>query len=114
MLRFADDIAIKAQDEMNLKRTLESSDDILKINYKMEINRKKTGAMVCSKDAENLNIKMDGDALKQVPKFKNLGNIFTEDGENKEDIIQRVKEAKIMFNNKKQLLCSNCLILEIK
>ena len=38
MLRFADDIAIIAQDEINLKRALESLDYILKNNYKMKIN----------------------------------------------------------------------------
>jgi hypothetical protein len=70
--------------------------------------------MSYSKYAENINIKMDDDALKQVPKFKNVGSTFREDVENKEDIIQRVKEPKIMFNNKKQLLCSNNLVLEIK
>jgi len=70
--------------------------------------------MVCSKDPENTNIKMDDDALKQVPKFKYLSTIFTEDGKNKEDIIQRIKEAKVMFNNKKQLLCLNNLSLEMK
>jgi hypothetical protein len=41
MLRFADDIAIIAQDEINLKTALESVDDILKSNYKIKINRKK-------------------------------------------------------------------------
>ena len=30
-----------------------------------------------------------------------LGSIFTEDGKNKEDIIQRIKEAKVMFNKQK-------------
>jgi len=69
--------------------------------------------MVCSKDFENINIKVDDDALKQVQKFQYLCSIFTEDGKNKEDIIQRIKEAKIMFNNKTQLLCSNNLSLEI-
>ena len=44
--------------------------------------------MVCSKDPENMNIKMDDNALKQVPKFKYIGSIFTEDGKSKEDIIQ--------------------------
>ena len=29
-------------------------------------------------------------------------------------IIQRVKESKVMFDNEKQLLCSNNLSLEIK
>jgi len=28
------------------------------------------------------------DALKQVPKFKYLGSIITEDGKSKEDVIQ--------------------------
>jgi len=62
--------------------------------------------------SENINIKMDDDALKQVPKFRYLVSIFIEDGEIKEDIIQRIREAKVMFNNKKQLLCSNNLSLK--
>ena len=70
--------------------------------------------MICSKDFENIDIKMDDSALKQVPKFKYLGSIFTEDGKNKEDIIQRIKEAEVMFNNKKQLQCSKYLSLEMK
>jgi hypothetical protein len=41
ILRFADDKAIRAQDEINLKRTLESLDYILKSTYKIRINRKK-------------------------------------------------------------------------
>ena len=39
MLKFADDIAIIAQDEINLKRALDSLDDILKSNYRMKISR---------------------------------------------------------------------------
>jgi len=66
MLRFADDIAITAQDEINLKRALESLDDILKSNYKVQINWIKTEVIVCSKDPKNTNIKMDDEALKQV------------------------------------------------
>ena len=57
--------------------------------------------MVCSKYFENINIKMDDKVLKQVPKFKWLGGIFTENRKNKEGIIQRVIEAKGTFNNKK-------------
>jgi len=114
MLRFADDIAIIGQDEINLKRTLESLDGILKSNYRMKIKREKTEVMVCSKDFENINIKIDDNALKQVPKFKDLGSTIAEDGKKKEDVIQRIKEDKVMFNNKKQPLCSNNLSLEMK
>ena len=41
MVRFADDIVIIAQDEIDLKRTLENLDDILKSNYRMKINWRK-------------------------------------------------------------------------
>jgi len=70
--------------------------------------------MVRSKTPENINIKTDKDALKQVTKFKYPGSIFAEDGKNKEYIIQRIQEAKVMFNNKNQLLCSNNFSLEMK
>ncbi len=107
VVRFADGTVIIAQDEINLKRILISLDDILKSNYKMKINRENKEVMVCSKDFENINIKMDDNTLKQVPKFKYLFSTIREDRENKKCIMQRIKEAKVMFNNKKQLLCSN-------
>jgi hypothetical protein len=37
---------------------------------------------------------MVSDGLNQVPEFKYLGSIFTEDGKNK-NIIQGIKEAKL-------------------
>jgi hypothetical protein len=68
--------------------------------------------MVCSTDPENINIKMDDDALRQVPKFKYLGSIltgniltgsiFTESGKNKEEIITRIKEAKAICSRNDQ------------
>ena len=63
----------------------------------MKINRKKTEVTVCSKDFENINIKMDDNALKQVPKFKCPDSIFIEDGKTKEELIQRIKEVKVIF-----------------
>ena len=66
----------------------------------LRLTGKKIEVLVCSKDSENINIKMDDDALKQVPKFKCLGSIFREDGKNKENTIQRIKDAKSLFNNK--------------
>jgi len=39
-LRFADDIVITVQDEINLKTALESLGDILKSNYKMKVTGK--------------------------------------------------------------------------
>jgi UDP-N-acetylglucosamine pyrophosphorylase len=62
--------------------------------------------MVCCKDPENINIELDDNALKQVPKFKFLGSIFTEDGKNTEEIIQRITEAKKLC----LLIKSNCSV----
>ena len=45
--------------------------------------------------------------------FTTYVSILIEDGKNKEDIIQWVKEAKIMFNSKNQLLCLNNISLEM-
>jgi hypothetical protein len=77
-----------AQEKINLKRALECLDDILKSNYKMKINRKKQKLWFAAKILKSIHIKMDDNALTQVPKFKYLGSIFTEDGRNKEDIIK--------------------------
>jgi hypothetical protein len=54
---------------------------------------------------------MEDDAIRHVTKFKYLRSIFTEDGKNKDDI-KRIKEDKLMFNNKQQLLCSNNIRLK--
>ena len=58
-----------------------------------------------------VNIRLHGATIKI--KKNSLCSIITQDMINK-DIIQRIKAAKVMFNNKKQLLCSNDLSLEIK
>ena len=72
---FADDISIRAQEEINCKTTLESFDDILKSNYEMKINKKKTEVTVCCNDPENIDTKMD-DSIKNVPKFKYRGSTY--------------------------------------
>ena len=91
MLRFADDIAIKAQEKINLKRALESLDEILNSNYRIKINRIKAEVIVCYKNRDNINIKLDDDIQKQVPKFKYLRSLFRLDEEHKEGTIQGKK-----------------------
>jgi len=46
----------------------------------MKINGKETEIVVCAKDLENIDIKIDDDALKQAPKIRCLVSLFTEDG----------------------------------
>ena len=71
--------------------------------------------MFCSKDPENINIKMNGEVLKQTSNFQYTGSIFKEDGGKiKKNVMQQVKGAKFMFNNKTQIPCSSNISLEIK
>ena len=56
----------------------------------------KTEVMVCSKDPKNIYIKTNEDVLTQVPKFKYISSILTEDGKNKGDIIQQIRDAKVI------------------
>jgi hypothetical protein len=48
-LRFADDIAFCAGNKDDLKNTLIAMNRILKNKYGMQLNKKKTKVMVCSK-----------------------------------------------------------------
>uniref|UniRef100_A0A8D8TI87 Craniofacial development protein 2 n=1 Tax=Cacopsylla melanoneura TaxID=428564 RepID=A0A8D8TI87_9HEMI len=106
MLRFADDIAVLAPDEFNLKRSLETMNEVFE-KYKMKINMKKTEILVCAKEREEVNIKINNEKIKQINTFKYLGSNITEDAKCTSDIKQRIALAKIAFNKKKTLLCSN-------
>jgi hypothetical protein len=75
-------------------------------NCKIKINMRKGKVKVCSKNPGNINIIMDDDTLNQVPKFKYLRSIFTEDVKNREGITQ-IKQPTVWFNNNQQIFCSN-------
>uniref|UniRef100_A0A8D8YBS6 Craniofacial development protein 2 n=1 Tax=Cacopsylla melanoneura TaxID=428564 RepID=A0A8D8YBS6_9HEMI len=106
MLRFADDIAVLAPDEFNLKRSLETMNEVFE-KYRMRINMKKTEILVCSKEREEVNIYVKEERIKQINTFKYLGSNITEDAKSTHDIKQRIALAKIAFNKKKSLMCSN-------
>ncbi|KAL1447695.1 hypothetical protein WDU94_012218 [Cyamophila willieti] len=113
MLRFADDIAVLAPDEINLKRSLETMHEVFE-KYKMKINMKKTEILVCSKEKEEVNIHVNNELIKQIETFKYLGSNITEDAKSTCDIKQRIAMAKIAFNKKKTLLCSNNISINIR
>jgi hypothetical protein len=75
-----DDDAPKQVPKFKYRGSLFTEDGEKETRQYSELN-KKTEVAVCSKDPENMNIKMDEDAPKQVSKFKYPGSIFTEDGE---------------------------------
>uniref|UniRef100_A0A8D8XSF1 Reverse transcriptase domain-containing protein n=1 Tax=Cacopsylla melanoneura TaxID=428564 RepID=A0A8D8XSF1_9HEMI len=113
MLRFADDIAVLAPDEYNLKRILECMNDIFE-EFKMKINMKKTEILVCSKQPEIVNIMINNTTIKQTTSFKYLGSNITEDALSTNDIKQRIAQAKLAFTKKKSVLCSNNINLHLR
>ncbi|KAI5752456.1 hypothetical protein M8J77_017138 [Diaphorina citri] len=113
MLRFADDIAVLAPDESNLKRSLETMNEVFE-KYKMKMNMKKTEILVCSKEREEVNIYIKNEKIKQIDTFKYLGSNITQDAKSTSDIKQRIALAKIAFNKKKILLCSNNIDINIR
>uniref|UniRef100_A0A8D8T0K1 Reverse transcriptase domain-containing protein n=1 Tax=Cacopsylla melanoneura TaxID=428564 RepID=A0A8D8T0K1_9HEMI len=97
MLRFADDIAVLAPDEFNLKRSLETMNEVFE-KYKMKINMKKTEILVCTKDSEEINIQVNNETIKQINTFKYLGSNINEDARCTTDIKQRIALAKIAWS----------------
>uniref|UniRef100_A0A8D8VXD2 Uncharacterized protein n=1 Tax=Cacopsylla melanoneura TaxID=428564 RepID=A0A8D8VXD2_9HEMI len=73
----------------------------------MKINMKKTEVLICSKEAETVNIIVNNVPIKQVKSFKYLGSTITENAKSTMDIKQRIAQAKAAFAKKKTLLCSN-------
>ena len=72
--------------------------------------------MTFSKDPEIININMDDDVHTPIRKYHNLSTwaVYWQKMEKIKTTIQRIKEAKVVFNNKKQHLWSNNFSLEIK
>uniref|UniRef100_A0A8D8YBX5 Craniofacial development protein 2 n=1 Tax=Cacopsylla melanoneura TaxID=428564 RepID=A0A8D8YBX5_9HEMI len=113
MLRFADDIALLAPDEFNLKRSLECMNEVL-AEYKMKMNMNKTEILVSTREAEPVNIRVNGCELKQSKSFQYLGSKITENAKNIVDIKHRIAQAKAAFMKKYTLFCSNNINIQLR
>lgn len=113
MLRFADDIALLAPDESNLKRSLECMNEVL-TEYKMKINMTKTEILVSTREAESVTIRVNGCELKQSKSFQYLGSKITDNAKNIVDIKQRIAQAKAAFMKKYTLFCSNNINIQLR
>jgi hypothetical protein len=80
----------------------------------MQLNKKKTKVMVCSKsNSVQLNINIDNEQIRQVHQFTYLGSIITDNGRSKTNIICRIAQVKRAFQNKRHILTINSVSLEI-
>jgi hypothetical protein len=105
-VRFADDQGMVAGTMKGLQRMMDALHETA-AKYDMKINIKKTKTMVVSKhEGINLDIRIDGQSLEQVKKFKYLGAMITEDGRCINDVKMRIGMAKEAFVKRKELLTS--------
>jgi len=103
-VRFADDQGMVASTEAGLQRMMESLNETCK-RYDMKINVNKTNSMVVTKTTGKvIDIRIDGQKIQQVKRFKYLGSLITEDGRSIEDVKARIGMAKVAFSNRKELL----------
>uniref|UniRef100_A0A8D9A6I6 Craniofacial development protein 2 n=1 Tax=Cacopsylla melanoneura TaxID=428564 RepID=A0A8D9A6I6_9HEMI len=116
MIRYADDIALIAPSEEELKAALETMNKILISNYNMKINKNKTKIMIVSRNEDRIRsvIKLEDIELKQVKEFTYLGGKITEDGRSNREIQSRILQAKLAFNKKSKIFESHNIKLEIR
>ena len=113
MLRFADDIAVVAETEGDLKVLTNMERTMAR--YKLKINKKKTKILVCSrKEEKRTNIKQGKQKLEEVKEFCYLGNRVTSDGRSKKEIVSRIAQAKRAFHMKKNLLTAENTSIEVR
>ncbi|GFN86662.1 endonuclease-reverse transcriptase [Plakobranchus ocellatus] len=78
-LRFADDIDGLAGNECELASLVEQLDKASS-KFGLEISAEKTKIMANSKEPSKKEIKVNGQILERVTKFKYLGSIITDEG----------------------------------
>ena len=96
---YADDIFAWTEDRHELERIINGWKIVLE-NGGMKMNVNKTEILCISRDDEgNININVDGTSLNNVDKVKYLGSTFTNDGNNKLEIIERIASiVKVSLN----------------
>ena len=105
-IRFADDTVLTANTADDLQILLEKTNAKCR-KFGMEINTKKTVIMVLNGDGKvKTEIKLNGEVLKEVEKFKYLGSWITTNGGHMTDIKCRISETKIAFPDIKNILAN--------
>ncbi|GFO40659.1 endonuclease-reverse transcriptase [Plakobranchus ocellatus] len=115
-LRFADDIDGLAGNQYELASLVEQLDKALS-NFGMEISAEETKIMTNSKEPSKKGIKVNGQILETVTKFKYLGSIISDEG-SKPEILFRIAQTtaaltkfKPIWNNKNIAISSKIRLL---
>lgn len=113
-LRYADDTVLMASSESDLQRIVDRVNECsLKSGLKM--NSKKTKVMVISKQSKlSPNIRVSGERLEVVGKYKYLGTWLTEDWESDTEIKTRIEISRSAFNRMRSILSSRNINIPLR
>ena len=93
-LAFADDAALVADSEQKLCRLVTEFDRVCE-RRKLRVNVGKSKVMRCSRHVNvgRMNVRLNGDQLKEVEYFKYLGSQVAADGGYDTDVVHRMNEG---------------------
>ena len=103
-IRFADNMALLAQDKRMLKNMLMELNE-RREDYGMKINISKTKAMVIRRKPKKIDIRIKGEAIEQVDSFKYLGCNISSNMNCCQEVKQGIAMAKEAFNRKRSIFC---------
>ena len=101
-LRFADDMAFLAEDEMMLKNMLMGLNDRCE-DYGIKINISKMKAMVIGRKPKKIDMRIKDESIEQVVSFKYLGCNISSNKNCCQEVKQRIVMAKEAFNRKRSI-----------
>ena len=116
-LRYADDTVLLADSVEKLQSLINIVNEISQ-RYGMELNEKKTEAMVITKNREEniptCEINANGTILKQVRSFKYLGTTITWNLNDETELKCRIAQTKSAFNKMRNILCNKNILFETR
>ena len=106
-IRYADDTALLAENIEDLQELLNRVNTECQ-NYGLSINKTKTKFMVISKMEvpDNQDLRLDGEALERVTKFKYLGCWINEELNPDMEVRSRIEQSRSAFIKLQSLLCN--------
>ena len=114
-LLFADDTALVAESEEDLKRLVQEFGRVCK-RRKLKVNVGKSKVMRCSRvrDGRRMSIVLDGEQLEEVSSFKYLGSKVAVDGKIGEEVSARVNEVSKVLGGMKTMFNCRSLRMDVK
>lgn len=93
---FADDIVLFANSEKNLEKNLKVWKDIL-ASQNLQLNVEKTKVMGISNGTRVINVRVDGEIIDQVERYKYLGSVINNRGSSEGELKARIQSANRLY-----------------